>query len=156
MFSFSASGARYLPCHRSVRGSGVAGWPLLRNAKGTAENMRAGCGHDKVVVEGWVGGWGYSLVACLSHLTIDHASLSRRSTVRRLLVETPPTFGRSARVIHMLHENVLLNLSPSCFAVCSHHQSPRIAIVFSLPSINSVPNFSMSHPSIFLIFGGLD
>ena len=30
------------------------------------------------------GGWGggaYSFVACLSHLTIDHASLSRRSTV---------------------------------------------------------------------------
>ena len=29
------------------------------------------------------GGWGeaYSSVACLSHLTIDHVSLSRRSTV---------------------------------------------------------------------------
>ena len=27
------------------------------------------------------GGGGYSSVACLSHLTIDHASLSRRSTV---------------------------------------------------------------------------
>ena len=31
---------------------------------------------------GWRwGGGGFSFVACLSHLTIDHASLSRRSTV---------------------------------------------------------------------------
>ena len=29
----------------------------------------------------FVGGGAYSFVACLSHLTIDHASLSRRSTV---------------------------------------------------------------------------
>ena len=32
----------------------------------------------------WGGGWGEggcSFVACLSHFTIDHASLSRRSTV---------------------------------------------------------------------------
>ena len=29
------------------------------------------------------GGRTYSFVACLSHLTIDHASLSRRSTVTR-------------------------------------------------------------------------
>ena len=43
------------------------------------------------VVQGWEGaysfvGWGgggmgYSFVACLSHLTVDHASLSRQSTV---------------------------------------------------------------------------
>ena len=30
---------------------------------------------------GGAGGGAYSFVACLSHLTIDHASLSRRSTV---------------------------------------------------------------------------
>ena len=29
----------------------------------------------------YIVGGAYSLVACLSHLTIDHASLSRRSTV---------------------------------------------------------------------------
>ena len=40
-------------------------------------------------------------------------------------------------------------LSPSCFAVCGHHPSPRIAIVFSL--LSSVPNFSTSHSSIYLI-----
>ena len=39
--------------------------------------------------------------------------------------------------------------SPSCLAFCGHHPSPRIAIVFSLPS--SAPNFSMSHLSVFLI-----
>ena len=31
--------------------------------------------------EGGGGGRAYSFVACLNHLTIDHASLSRRSTV---------------------------------------------------------------------------
>ena len=43
--------------------------------------------------------------------------------------------------------NFSLILSPSCFAVCGHHLSPRIAIVFSL----LIPNFSMSHSSLFLI-----
>ena len=45
--------------------------------------------------------------------------------------------------------NVLLILSPSCFAVCRHHLSPRITIVFSL--LSNIPNFSMSHSCIFLI-----
>ena len=36
-------------------------------------------------------------------------------------------------------------LSPSCFPVCGHHLSPRIAIVFSL--LSSLRNSSMSHPS---------
>ena len=67
----------------------------------------------------------YSLVACLSHLTIDHASLSIPSTV-----PTPNRhlqhLGAHYFLIHMLHRNVLLILSPSCFAVCGHHLSPRI------------------------------
>ena len=41
----------------------------------------------------------------------------------------------------------LLTLSPSCFAVCGHHLSPRIAIVFSL--LSSVPNFPMSHQFVY-------
>ena len=55
----------------------------------------------------------YSFVACLSHLTIDDASLSRRSTVPtpNSLIETPPTFGRPLCVFHMLHKNCLLILS---------------------------------------------
>ena len=49
----------------------------------------------------------------------------------------------------MLHtRNFLLILSPCCFAVCGHHLSPRIAIVFSL--LSSVQNFSMPHSSIFI------
>ena len=51
----------------------------------------------------------------------------------------------------MLRLNLLLILSPSRFAVCGHHLSPRMmAIVVSL-LINSVPNFSMSH-SNFVYF----
>ena len=39
-------------------------------------------------------GGGHSFLACLDRLTIGYASLSRRSSV--LLLETPPTFGRSS------------------------------------------------------------
>ena len=67
-----------------------------------------------------------------------------------LLVETPPTFGRSLRFIHIRHRNRSLILSSSCFAVCGHHLAPRIAIVFSLHS-NLLSNSSMSHTSNFLI-----
>ena len=92
----------------------------------------------------------YSLVACLSHLTIDHASLSIPSTV-----PTPNRhlqhLGAHYFLIHMLHRNVLLILSPSCFAVCGHHLSPRIAIAIVLSLQSSVPNLSMPHSSIFLI-----
>ena len=94
------------------------------------------------------GGGAYPFVACLSHLTIDHASLSRRDTV--------PTPNRDTSNIWALIsffrcylESFLLIFSPCCFAVCGHHLSPRIAIVFSL--LCSVPNLSMSHSSIFLI-----
>ena len=90
------------------------------------------------------GGGAHSLVACLSRLTVDHAPLSRRSTVPTPLIDTPPTFGRSSRFfsIHYI-KNCLLILSPSSFAVCSHHISPRIAIVFSLLSI--LQNSCVSH-----------
>ena len=60
-----------------------------------------------------------------------------------LLIETPPPFGHSLRFLHILHRNCLLILSPSRFAVCGHHLSPRIAIVFSL--LTSLPNSSMSY-----------
>ena len=98
------------------------------------------------------GGGGGVLICCLpydSHLTIDHASFRGGAPFLRL-IKTSPTFGRSLRLFHILHRNFLLILSPSCFAVCCHHLSPRIATVFSLLQ-SSVPNFSMSHSSIFLI-----
>ena len=77
------------------------------------------------------------IFACLSHLTIDHASLSpfRDGAPFLFLIETPPACGRSLRFFHILHRKWLLILPPSCFAVCGHHPSPRIAIVFSLLSI---------------------
>ena len=45
------------------------------------------------------GGGAYLFVARLSHFTIDHASLSRRSTVPTI----PPIIGRSLRYFHTLH-----------------------------------------------------
>ena len=86
------------------------------------------------------GGGGAYLLLALSLLAIDHASLSRRGTVPTL-IETPPTFGRSLRLFHTLHE-LFAYPFPSCFAVCGHHLIPRIAIVFSL--LSSLPNSSMS------------
>ena len=51
------------------------------------------------------GGGGYSFVACLSRLSIDHASLSRRHAVPILLIiEIPPAFGRPLRFFHVLHK----------------------------------------------------
>ena len=41
----------------------------------------------------------------------------------------------------------MLTLSPFSLAVCGHHLSPSIAIVFSL--LSNMPNFSLLHPSIF-------
>ena len=55
-----------------------------------------------------------------------------------LLIETPPAFGRSLRVFHMLHKNCLLILSPSCSALCGRDLSPRIAMVSLL--LSSLPN----------------
>ena len=55
------------------------------------------------------GGGVLFFVGCLSHLTIDHASLSRRSTV-----PTPSRhFGCSLRFFHVLHRNICFVLSPS-------------------------------------------
>ena len=47
-----------------------------------------------------------------------------------LLIETPPTFGRSERLFHIPRNTVLLILSPFSLAVSGHHLSPSIAIVF--------------------------
>ena len=51
-----------------------------------------------------------------------------------LLIETPPTLGRSLRLYHMLHRKLLLILPPSCFAVCRHHLSPRGCLLYTSPS----------------------
>ena len=66
-----------------------------------------------------------------------------------LLIGTPPTFGRSLRFFYTLHVKILLILSLSCFAVCGHHLSHRITIVFSV--LYRLPNSSMSNTSNFII-----
>ena len=40
-----------------------------------------------------IGGGGYSFVACLSHVTIVHASRSTRSAVPAPIIEALPTDG---------------------------------------------------------------
>ena len=70
----------------------------------------------------------------VSRLTIDHASLSRRSTVPTPNRDTSNIWALITLLPYTQHRNCLLILSPSCFAVCGHHLSPRIAIVFSLLS----------------------
>ena len=100
----------------------------------------------------WDRGWGglggtRSLPAFVIWPLITHPF--RDGAPFPLLIETPPTFGRSLRFFHILHRNCLLILSPSCFAVCGHHISPRIVIIFS--PLSSLPNSSMSHTSNFLI-----
>ena len=77
------------------------------------------------------------------HPLRDGAFLSRQFL---LLIETPPTFGRSLRCFHILHRNFLLFLFPSSFAACGHHLSPRIVC-----SLSNVSDSSMSHSSISLI-----
>ena len=75
---------------------------------------------------------GYSSVACLSLLTIDHAYRSRRSTV-----PLPNRYSSKIWALifffHVLHAFFFLFLlSPSCFARCGHHLSLRMAIASSL------------------------
>ena len=67
------------------------------------------------------------IVACLSRLTIDHASLPRRSIVPTPNRDTSKIFGCSFRRSHLLHGNVLTILSPSYFATRGHRLSPRIS-----------------------------
>ena len=83
------------------------------------------------------------MYACLSSFTVDHAPLSKQSTV-------PPPKRDTSNIwapitcFSTYHESFLPTLSPSCFAFCGHHLSLRIAIVSLLfPNINSVLNFSI-------------
>ena len=91
------------------------------------------------------GGWrACSFVACLSHLTIDHASLSRRSST----VPTPSRHLQLRELIaffHILHSKTLLTLYPPCFAFWGHHLSPRIDIV---PSESSRRDVSKRPPCL--------
>ena len=80
--------------------------------------------------EGGRGGT-YSFVACHSHLTIDHASLSRRRNVSTPNRDTSNSWALTS-LFPFITLFFLLVLCTSCFAACGHHLSPRISIVFSV------------------------
>ena len=68
-------------------------------------------------------GWGGYYIVALHPIRDGASSL--------LLIETPPTFGRSLRCFHILRDLFCFTiLSPSYLAACGHHLSLRIAIVF--------------------------
>ena len=61
------------------------------------------------------------------------------------LIETRETYRCSLCVFpYITHE-----MSPSCFATCGHHPSPRITIVFSLLSTAVVHRTSPRHIRLF-------
>ena len=87
---------------------------------------------DAVASGSRLGGGGV-LICCLPSVFFPLTTHPFRDEAQfPLLIETPPTFGRSPYVVSLYYlRNFLLILSPSCLAACGHHQSPRIAIVFS-------------------------
>ena len=70
-------------------------------------------------------GGGVSFVACLSHLTIDHASLPGRSTVRTLSRDTVNLWALIALFPYSANKRFAnLILSSSSLAACGHHLPP--------------------------------
>ena len=94
---------------------------------------------------GGVGGGAHAFVACLSHYTIDHAPLSRRSTASTN-IDTSNMWALITSVLYST-EKRFANFVP-------FHLSPTIAIVFSLLSrappppchIRLFPSSLLSHP----------
>ena len=91
----------------------------------------------------------YSFVDCLDRLTIDHASLSKRSTVPTANRNNSNIWALSKFLTHVTFFFFFFALFPSSLAVCGHRLSPSIAVVFS--PLSNVPDFSASHPPIFLV-----
>ena len=106
-------------------------------------------------VKGGMLGGAYSFVACLRNSSVDHASLSRRSTASTPNIETLPKFGRLLRFFHVhdidtVYISYLRPVSPSAATIYLLY---RIAIVFSgmvggggiLRFLLLVPSLSHSH-----------
>ena len=74
-----------------------------------------------------------SFVACLGHLIIGHASLSGRSIVPTPIKDTSTVWALNTFSPRNSFKKMFI-LSSSCFAVCGHHLSPKIAIVSLLLS----------------------
>ena len=86
------------------------------------------------------------LLLALSHLTIDHASLSRRSTVPTPNRDTSNDWALITPFLHILHKNCSLILPPSWhrgWGVCTQfvHGRSRISID---PRISTLPGRSTS------------
>ena len=76
-----------------------------------------------------------------SHLDIDQASFSRRSTVSTPSGDTSNSW-ESNTLLPYITWKLLLVISPSCFAACGRNLSPRIAMVSSLPLHVAFVHFS--------------
>ena len=125
--------SRYFPTHIIARRLFYAIRCLLKNQPGRhhPEGARVGAA--------------CSFTACLSYLSIDNASLSRRSTV-----PTPNRYTSSSWALIALFSYIKSFLfcksqSLHCFAACGHHLSPRVAIVLSLPSTAVVDQIPPCH-----------
>ena len=86
------------------------------------------------------GGWGrtHLLPALVIRPLTTHHFRDGSPFLLLVLIEIPPIFRRSIRCSLIIHRNILLILSPSCFAACCHHPFPSIAIMFS--PLSSVSN----------------
>ena len=78
----------------------------------------------------------------------------RDGTPFLLLIETPPTFERS--FFHTSRTNVLRILSPSCFAVCGHNLSPRLASWLQTSIYSLCKLYYIFHPVDSSIFHPVD
>ena len=94
------------------------------------------------------GGAAYSFVVCLSRLAIDHASLSRQSTVPAPNRDTSKIWALFIFFPYITWKAFCYLISPSCSAACGHHLSPRIGIVFSLLSL------LVHHVTFVYVMGG--
>ena len=97
----------------------------------------------------WIGE-AYSLVACLSLLTIDHTSVSRPGTVPTPIGDTSNIWALITCFYYITYKHfwlLILYPLPVWPSVATMHL--LLGIVFSLLS-RSVSNFSMSRSSVFL------
>ena len=80
------------------------------------------------------------IVDCRFKLTLRFFIENRKAVDFKII------FPRCNLVTALIGDFLLIFL-PSCLAVCGHHLSPTVAIVFSL--LSSVPNLSMSHYFVY-------
>ena len=89
------------------------------------------------------------MLLILSHLAIDYASLWRRRTIPTPNRERLQPLGAQYVFFRILHRNVFIISSPSCFAICDTIYLRGWRSFFSL--LSSVPNSPVSHSSVFII-----